>query len=96
MIPGSVQHKKRHGRPRTSEESVERMCETFRRSPTKSVRQASREIQMPRSTIHDVLHKRLRLAAYKVHILHALQPDEYAKRYGFAVDMLHRLDADEQ
>ena len=50
---------------------------------------------MPRSTIHNVLHKRLRLTAYKPHILHALQPDDYAKRYGFAVDMLHHLDADE-
>ncbi|GFW83207.1 DUF4817 domain-containing protein [Trichonephila clavipes] len=53
------------------------------------------ELQMPRSTIHDVLHKRSRLTAYKVLILHAIKPDDYAKRYGFAVDILHRLDADE-
>ena len=72
MTMGSVEHKKGYGRPRTSEESVERIRETFRRSPTKSVRQVSRELQMPRSTIHDVLHKRLRLTAHKVHILHAL------------------------
>ncbi|GFU74138.1 DUF4817 domain-containing protein [Trichonephila clavipes] len=32
---------------------------------------------------------------YKVQILHAIKPDDYAKRYGFAVDMLHRLVADE-
>ncbi|GFV02430.1 DUF4817 domain-containing protein [Trichonephila clavipes] len=95
MTTGSVEHKKGYGRPRTSEESVERIRDTFRRSPTKSVRQASRELQMPRSTTHDVLHKRLRLTAYKVQILLAIKPDDYAKRYGFAVDMLHRLDADE-
>ncbi|GFY19156.1 DUF4817 domain-containing protein [Trichonephila clavipes] len=71
MTTGSVEHKKGYGRPRTSEESVERIRETFRRSPTKSVRQASREI------------------------LHAIKPDDYAKRYGFAVGMLHCLDADE-
>ncbi|GFS66285.1 DUF4817 domain-containing protein [Trichonephila clavipes] len=95
MTTGSVEHKKGYGHPRTSEESVERIRETFRRSPTKSVRQAAQELQMPRSTIHDVLHKRLRLTAYKVQILHAIKPDDYAKRYEFAVDMLHRLDADE-
>ncbi|GFW14149.1 DUF4817 domain-containing protein [Trichonephila clavipes] len=50
---------------------------------------------MPRSAIHYALHKRLRLTAYNVQILHAIKPDDYAKRYGFAVDMLHRLDADE-
>ncbi|GFV84692.1 DUF4817 domain-containing protein [Trichonephila clavipes] len=94
MTTGSVKHKG-YGRPRATEESVERIRETFHRSPTKSVRQASRELQMTRSTIHDVLHKQLRLTAYKVQILHAIKPNDYAKRYGFAVDMLHRLDADE-
>ncbi|GFW98499.1 DUF4817 domain-containing protein [Trichonephila clavipes] len=54
MTTGSVEHKKGYGHPRISEESVERIRETFRRSPTKSVRQAypgSYKCQDPRYTM---------------------------------------------
>ncbi|XP_025405219.1 uncharacterized protein LOC112679567 isoform X3 [Sipha flava] len=45
---------KSSGRPRTSDENVEQIRESFVRSPQKSVRQASRELAIPLTTaLHD-------------------------------------------
>ena len=60
---------RRSGRPRTSEERVR---QAFQRSPMKSIRTAARQLELPRSTVHKVLHKNLRLYAYKVQMLQAL------------------------
>lgn len=90
---GSVE--KRHGGGRrVSDEHVENVREAFQRSPRKSIRQASRELQMPRTTVHHVLRKRLHLYAYKVQIMQALQPEDKPQRYDFACDMLDRCDQD--
>ncbi|GFS86220.1 DUF4817 domain-containing protein [Trichonephila clavipes] len=40
MTTGSVEHKKGYGRPRTRAKILERIRETFRRSPTKSATNA--------------------------------------------------------
>ena len=56
----------RSGRPRTSEENIERVRQAFQRSPMKSIRTAARQLELPRSTVHKVLHKNLSLYAYKV------------------------------
>ena len=60
--------KRRSGRPRTSEENIERVRQAFLRSLIKSIRTAARQLKRPRSTVHKVLHKNLRLYAYKVQI----------------------------
>ncbi|KAJ8871855.1 hypothetical protein PR048_028195 [Dryococelus australis] len=44
-------------RSRTSEEYVQRTADAFPRSPRKSIRRASRELALPKSTVHDVLQK---------------------------------------
>jgi hypothetical protein len=46
-----------------------------------------------RSTVHNVLHKRLRLRAYRIQMIHALKPSDQVARTSFAVDMLERIDA---
>ena len=46
------------GRPQISEE-IESVRVTCTRSPRKSVREASTQLQIPRSTIHKVLHRNL-------------------------------------
>ena len=56
---------KRSGRLRTSEENIERVRQAFQRSRMKSIRTAARQLELLRSTIHKVLHKNLRLYAYK-------------------------------
>jgi hypothetical protein len=53
---GSVHDRKRSGRPGVSDECVETIRASFVRSATKSTRRASRELLLPSSTIHKVLH----------------------------------------
>lgn len=89
---GSVAKKKSPGRPPTSVENVQRVKQAFERSPRQSVRRAARELQLPRSTVHDVLRKRLHMFPYKIQMVQQLQPDDGRKRMEFAMDVLERLD----
>ena len=81
----------RSGRSRTSEENIEHVRQAFHRSPMKSIRTAARQLELPRSTVHKVLHKNSRLQAYKVQMLKALQPNDMPRQKEFAVNMLQRI-----
>ena len=96
MEIGSVLDAVRSGRPRTSAENIERVRQTFSGSPTKSICTAARELKLPPTTVHKVLHKRLRLYAYKVQMLQRLQPNDKSKRKQFADNMLQRISEDEE
>jgi hypothetical protein len=52
-----------------SEESVERMKESFLSSPKKSVRHASRELEMSTMTVWRVLRKRLEMKPYRLYLV---------------------------
>ena len=95
METGTVFDTRRSGRPRTSEENIERVRQAFQRSPMKSIRTAARQVELPRSTVHKVLHKNLRLYAYKVQMLQALQPNDMPRRKEFIVNMLQQISEDE-
>ena len=86
----------RSERPRTSAENIERVRQAFSRSPIKSIRTAARELQLPPTTVHKVLHKRLRLYAYKVQMLQRHQPNDEPKQKEFADNMLQRISEDEE
>ncbi|KAJ4448107.1 hypothetical protein ANN_10119 [Periplaneta americana] len=58
----------------------------------KSIRSAAWEFNLTRSAVHKVLYKNLRLYAYKVQLVQALQPDTRPLRTAFGVDMLARID----
>ena len=60
----------------------------------KSIRTAARELDLPRATVHKVLHKNLRLFAYKVQMLQALKPNDMPRRKEFAVNMLQQISED--
>ena len=94
METGSVLQRKGAGRPQISEEEIESVRVAYTRSPRKSIRRASTQLQIPRSTIHKVLHRNLQLYAYKVQLLQALKPEDKPRRKEFAVTMLDRLDSD--
>lgn len=81
---------------RISDDDIERVRTAFARSPSKSIREAARQLQMPKSTVHDVVHKRLRLRCYKLQLLHAIQPNDRPRRREFAETMLARLDDDDR
>ncbi|GBO25327.1 hypothetical protein AVEN_24255-1 [Araneus ventricosus] len=84
MTTGSVLPKPKSGRPSRSFDDVKRIQETFRRSPRKSIRSAAQHLQIPRSTVHVVVHKKIRLYAYKLQLLHELKPDDKPRRRTFA------------
>ncbi|GBO45561.1 hypothetical protein AVEN_270657-1 [Araneus ventricosus] len=92
---GSVLHRKGAGRPSTSQENVDRIQETFTRSPRKSTKQAAVQLHMPHTTIWNVLHNRLHLNAYKVQIVQALHPNDKPRRFEFAEQILTRIEDDE-
>ena len=54
METGTVFDTRRSGRPRTSEENIERVRQAFQRSPMKSISTAARKLEQPRSTVHRV------------------------------------------
>ena len=96
METGSVLDAVRSGRPRTSAENIERVRQAFSRSPIKSIRTAAKELELPPTTVHMVLHKRLRLYAYKVRMLQRLQPNDKPKRKQFGDNMLQRISENEK
>ena len=69
METDTILDRKRSCRPSINEETVDAVGVAFHRSPRKSIRVASNEHAIPRSTVHKVLHKRLRLHAYKLQIV---------------------------
>ena len=79
METGSILDRKRSDRPSIDEETVDAVRVAFNRSPRKSIRVASNELAIPRSTVRKVLHKRLRLHAYKLQIVQALKPDDHPR-----------------
>ena len=88
---GSLVEKSSRGK-KVTEAQVNRIQHAFQQSPSKSLRRASRELVIPKSTIQDVLHKRLRLRAYKIQLVQKLQPNDLPPRYEFASDMLLKID----
>ena len=66
MEAGSMLDAVRSGRPRISAENIASVRKAFSRSTTKTIRTAAGELELPLTTVHKVLCKRLRLYAYKV------------------------------
>ena len=95
METGTVLDARRSGRPRTSEKNIERVRQAFQRSPMNSIRTAARQLDLPRATVHKVLHKNVRLFVYKVQMLQALQPNDMPRQKEFAVNMLQQISEDE-
>jgi len=82
---------KRTGRPGPSAETVERVQETFVRSPQKSTTRVSRELQMSQSSVWCILRKHLRVKGYRVQLLQALNPQDHSLRLRFCLDFQQRL-----
>ncbi|GBM24409.1 hypothetical protein AVEN_167636-1 [Araneus ventricosus] len=95
MTTGSVLPKPKSGCHSRSFDDVQRIQETFRRSPQKSIRIAARHLQIPRSTVHDVVHKKLRLYAYKLQLLHDLKLDDKPRHRTLVEEMLQKSEGDE-
>ncbi|KAJ4448731.1 hypothetical protein ANN_00122 [Periplaneta americana] len=80
---GSLVEKTPRGK-KVTEAQVDRIQQAFQQSPCQSVRRASRELAIPKSTIHDVLHKSDMLL--KIDIENGyLQKVEFSDEYTFHV-----------
>ncbi|GBM64865.1 hypothetical protein AVEN_157115-1 [Araneus ventricosus] len=95
ITTGSILPKPKSGRPSRRLYDVKRIQDTFHCSPRKSIRSAAQHLQIPRSTVIDVVHKKLRLYAYKLQLLHELKLDDKPQRRTFAEEMLQKTEDDE-
>ncbi|GFW33073.1 DUF4817 domain-containing protein [Trichonephila clavipes] len=62
-----------------------------KRSPDKSIRQASNELQILRSVVHDIVHKKLRSRTYKFQLLHHFKPKDHCTRLESTFGMMNRI-----
>lgn len=91
---GCICKRKSTGRPRTSDENVERVRAAYERSPRKSTAKASHELNMSKTTVWRVLKNRLHLKPYKLQLLQALRPDDHNKRFEFSTAILQDMEED--
>ncbi|KDR22379.1 hypothetical protein L798_02470 [Zootermopsis nevadensis] len=63
---GSLLKQSRPGRPSVSNDTIEAVRASYLRSPKKSVRKCSVELGVSKTTVHNVLKKRLRFTGYKI------------------------------
>lgn len=88
------QRKGHSGRKAVSEEVVDIVRDAFVRSPKNSTRRCSREIKIPRTTIHKVLRKRLRFTPYKLQLVQKLYPQDRDTRFNFCHDLQESIEND--
>ncbi|KAJ8882536.1 hypothetical protein PR048_014347 [Dryococelus australis] len=86
-----VTEKKRAGRFSVSTETSAAFQEAFLYSPEKSMRRECREWQIPRTTLHQMLQKRLRFHAYRLRTVQTLFPNYRTIRVHFASES-HTVD----
>ena len=77
-----------------STETIERVPNIFQRSPRKSIRRASLELQMPSATVWRVVRKHLHIIPYKLHLLQHLKDTDKLAREDFCTEMQVMLEED--
>ncbi|PNF34548.1 hypothetical protein B7P43_G10738 [Cryptotermes secundus] len=83
---------KSRGRPRVSDDNIERVRVAFQRSPRKSVGRGSRELGMSKMTESKVLRKRLCFKPYKMLLVQALTPTDKVKTCDFCEEMQLKME----
>jgi hypothetical protein len=73
---------------------VERIRQAFQRSPKKSTRRASAELQLPQLTVWKVMRKRLHMTPYRLQLLQKLKPGENDARHSFCSSMQEKFEED--
>ena len=85
---------KSSGRPRVSEENVERVRAAYIRSPQKSTSRASMELEIPQQTVCKILRKRLHMMPYRLQMLQFVSEEDKVIRRDFCIDMLQHNEDD--
>lgn len=92
---GCVCKKKSTGRPSVTEEKIDSVRDVFVRSPGKSTRSASLELQIPQPTVWKILRKRLKMTPYKLQLVQSLNDNDKVVRKNFCQEMQHCLENDD-
>jgi hypothetical protein len=79
------------GTPSVSAECVETIRQSFVCSPHKFVRHISKELNIQKTTVWQILWKRLLLRPYRSQILQQLKPTDKVKWYDFCCNFLGKL-----
>ena len=82
------------GKKTAIEATIETDREAFERSSSKTIHRANARLHIPRSTVRKIVHKRLKLEAYKIELAQKLQPNDKPKWNEFASEMLSCIDED--
>ena len=80
--------------PSSSTETIEKVQNIFQRSPRKSIRRASRELQMSSTSVWRVVRKHLHLIPYKLHSLQHLKDTDKPACEDFCTQMQAMLKED--
>ena len=89
------QRKGHSGRTSVSEQVVDRVRESFLRSPRKSTHIASRELKFPQSTVSKILRKRVRLHPYKLQLVQKIHPENKETRHAFCGNLQALMENDD-
>jgi hypothetical protein len=93
---GSVLRRKGSSNRAVAPDRVEAIQEAFQCSLRKSIRRASHDLHIPWFTVHDVVHKILRLRAYKIQLVQKLRENDKPVCHTFALEMSSWLDGDNE
>ena len=88
---GTVADLTRSGRPRTHETIQEAVIAKVYASPNKSIRRTSMELDVPRSTVHDIL-KKAKFHPYKLQLLQHLSEDDPDRRMQMCGWFLEKIE----
>ena len=55
---------------------------------------AARYVPVSKTSVHNIVRRRLKLYPYKIQLVQALKPTDYAKREEFALTVLGRMEGD--
>ena len=92
MKDGCLCPSRRTGRPSTSEDAVDQVRTAFQRSPRKSVRRASRELQLAPTAVWCVLRKRLQMVPHKLKLFQKLKETDKPLRREFCITLQEKLE----
>ena len=85
----------RSGRPSIAEEKVEEIRELFSSNPTTSLKRAYASTGIPCSSVHKILHKKLKMMPYKMSHLQQLFDSDQAARNLMCIELLNFFTNDE-
>lgn len=90
---GTTLEKPKSGRPRSSltPDNVESVNQSVRDDPNISVGKCVSAFNVPRSSLHRIMHKDLKLHPYKIQLVHELKSQDTSQRLNFVNQAIKRL-----